>query len=128
PGATSSELASACDLISTERRRIGRVSEIDELMGTEGRIRDLYYRQWPALLGDAAKAFPFDRRERRPPSNALNALISFGNALCYSTVLRQIYRTALDPSISYLHEPGDRRFSLALDLSEVFKPLLVDRG
>ena len=85
-------------------------------------------RAWPALLGEAAAAFPFERRERRPPSNEMNALISFGNALCYSATLRQIYRTALDPTISYLHEPGDRRFSLALDLSEIFKPLLVDRA
>ena len=58
----------------------------------------------------------------------MNALISFGNALCYSVALRQIYRTALDPTISFLHEPGERRFSLALDVSEVFKPLLVDRA
>ena len=63
-----------------------------------------------------------------PPSNPLNALISFGNSLCYSVCLRQLYHTALDPTVSYLHEPGDRRFSLALDLAEVFKPLLVDRA
>ncbi|PRY21714.1 CRISPR-associated protein Cas1 [Spirosoma oryzae] len=102
--------------------------DIPTLMAVEGRIRDRYYRLWPNFLGPEVSArFPFNKRERRPPSNELNALISFGNSLCYSTVLRQIYRTALDPTIAYLHEPGDRRFSLALDIAEVFKPLLVDR-
>ena len=97
-------------------------------MAAEGRARDAYYRAWPAVLGPAAAAFPYDGRTRQPPSNALNAAISFGNALCYATCLKALYRTALDPTISYLHEPGDRRYSLALDLAEVFKPLLVDRA
>jgi CRISPR-associated protein Cas1 len=56
-----------------------------------------------------------------------NCLISFGNSLVYSTVLTEIYNTQLNPTISYLHEPFERRFSLALDLSEIFKPLLADR-
>lgn len=128
PDEDARSLFDACTLIEDERRRMEGVAEIPELMGLEGRCREVYYRTWPAILGEAGRAFPFERRERRPPSNALNALISFGNALCYSAMLRQIYRTALDPTISYLHEPGDRRFSLALDLSEVFKPLLVDRA
>ena len=59
--------------------------------------------------------------------NMFNALLSFGNSLVYSTVLSEIYATHLDPTISYLHELYDRRFSLSLDLSEVFKLLLSDR-
>ncbi|PQJ26851.1 hypothetical protein BSZ35_18135 [Salinibacter sp. 10B] len=98
------------------------------LMGLEGQARRRYYRTWPTLLGGAGENFSFERRSRQPPSNPLNALISFGNSLCYSVALRQLYHTALDPTVSYLHEPGDRRFSLALDLAEVFKPLLVDRA
>ena len=69
----------------------------------------------------------FTERVRRPPDNEINALISFGNAHLYTICLSEIYRTQLTPTISYLHEPGTRRFSLALDLSEIFKPLLVDR-
>jgi len=109
----------------------GQIPEADDpasLMGLEGRARRQYYRAWPVLLGGAGEDFAFERRSRQPPSNPLNALISFGNSLCYSVVLRQLYHTALDPTVSYLHEPGDRRFSLALDLAEVFKPLLVDRA
>ena len=105
-----------------------RAEDPASLMGLEGRARRCYYQAWPTLLGGAGADFSFERRNRQPPSNPLNALISFGNSLCYSVCLRQLYHTALDPTVSYLHEPGDRRFSLALDLAEVFKPLLVDRA
>jgi CRISPR-associated protein Cas1 len=57
----------------------------------------------------------------------INCLISFGNSLLYGTVLTEIYHTQMNPTISYLHEPGERRYSLALDLSEVFKPVIVDK-
>ena len=66
-------------------------------------------------------------RSKQPPENEINALISFGNMLCYTLCLDMIYHTQLNPTISFLHEPGTRRYSLALDLAEVFKPLLVDR-
>ncbi|CAN5849171.1 type I-B CRISPR-associated endonuclease Cas1b [soil metagenome] len=122
-------LTQALEELSTEREALLLTTDIPTLMSVEGRVRDRYYQLWPQFLGKSvAEKFPFGKRERRPPSNELNALISFGNTLCYTTVLRQIYRTALDPTIAYLHEPGDRRFSLALDLAEVFKPLLVDRA
>lgn len=112
-----------------DREALPRTTDIQTLMAVEGRIRDRYYQLWPYFLGETVSAqFPFTKRERRPPSNELNALISFGNSLCYNTVLRQIYRTALDPTIAFLHEPGERRFSLSLDIAEVFKPLLVDRA
>jgi|SRR5690625_55026 len=127
-GLAEEGILAAIEGIESERSTLADARDVPTLMGAEGRSRDLYYRAWPHILGSEAAAFPFDKRERRPPSNEINALISFGNALCYSGVLRQIYRTALDPTVSYLHEPGDRRFSLALDVSEVFKPLLVDRG
>lgn len=57
----------------------------------------------------------------------INCLISFGNSLLYTNTLSEIYHTQLNPTISYLHEPSERRFSLSLDLSEIFKPILVDR-
>lgn len=114
--------------VETQLNQIKQVTSVPELMGLEGNSREAYYKSWPAILGEVGKQFPFDKRTRRPPSNELNALISFGNSLCYTTCIRQIYRTALDPTISYLHEPGVRRFSLSLDLAEIFKPLLVDRA
>ncbi len=119
----------ALEDMAQARSQLSACTDIPVLMSVEGRMRDRYYQLWPHFLEEAVTAqFPFNKRERRPPSNELNALISFGNSLCYSAVLKQIYRTALDPTIAYLHEPGERRFSLALDLSEIFKPMLVDRA
>ena len=66
-------------------------------------------------------------RSQRPPENEINALISFGNMMCYTQCLRAIHQTQLDPTISYLHTPGERRYSLALDIAEIFKPIIVDR-
>lgn len=96
---------------------------VDELMGVEGNIRQTYYQ----TLGRLVPGFEFGTRSRQPPQNELNALMSFGNMLCYSACLSQIYHTQLNPTISFLHEPGTRRFSLALDVAEIFKPILVDR-
>ncbi len=96
--------------------------EVSALMGLEGRSRDAYYGAFPAIL----KLEGF-RRSRRPPENPINALISFGNGLLYAAVLSELYHTPLHPAISFLHEPSAGRFSLALDLAEIFKPLVVDR-
>lgn len=100
------------------------MTQINDLRGLEGKMRERYYQAWTHIL---TGEWAFDRRVRRPPDNEVNALISFGNSVLYTACLSEIYRTQLTPTISYLHEPGARRFSLALDLSEVFKPLLVDR-
>jgi CRISPR-associated protein Cas1 len=68
-----------------------------------------------------------NNRTKQPPNNEVNAMISFVNMICYTACLDQIYHTQLNPTVSFLHEPGFRRYSLALDLAEVFKPLLADR-
>ena len=108
---------------SLEKEIVDSAGKIDELMGIEGRIRNTYYKSFNLFLRDG---FHINRREKRPPGDPINALISFGNSLMYTTVLGQIYHTQLDPSISYLHEPSTRRFSLSLDSAEIFKPLIVD--
>lgn len=95
-----------------------------ELMNVEARSRIEYYDCFESILKGDLK---YEKRTRQPPENEINAMISFGNSLLYSTVLTELYNTQLNPTISYLHEPGERRFSLCLDLSEIFKPLIVDR-
>ncbi|WP_442795949.1 type I-B CRISPR-associated endonuclease Cas1b [Pelobium manganitolerans] len=97
---------------------------VDELMGIEGNIRQTYYSAFDEII---QQDFMMENRSKRPPKNEINALISFGNMLCYTLCLSQLYHTQLNPTISFLHEPGYRRYSLALDLAEIFKPLLVDR-
>lgn len=107
--------------IELEAEKMGTATDIQELMGIEGRIRQHYYQSFNEIL---KQDFIFEKRTKQPPQDPLNALISFGNALCYTTVLSEIYKTPLDPAISFLHEPSTKRFSLSLDLAEIFKPLI----
>lgn len=110
--------------IDSLRSKIKNARTIEELMGIEGNIRKQYYMSWNIIINQNIE---FDKRVMHPPDNMINSLISFVNSLIYSKVLSQIYHTQLNPTVSYLHEPGVRRFSLCLDLSEVFKPLIGDR-
>lgn len=104
-------------------RQIPVTTDIEMLMGIEGNIRNTYYQAFDQIIND----FEMGNRTKRPPSNEVNALISFLNTICYTLCLDTLYHTQLNPTISFLHEPGFRRYSLALDISEIFKPILVDR-
>lgn len=103
---------------------VDKQTSIPELMGIEGNIHRKYYESWNSIINQDIN---FTKRVKRPPDNMINTLISFVNTLIYTTVLSEIYKTQLDPTISFLHKPGDRRFSLALDIAEIFKPLIGDR-
>lgn len=95
---------------------------IKQLLMVEGTIWARFYQSFPIFLPED---FIMNKRVKRPPDNPINALISFGNSLLYAKTLTQIYHTHLDPAISFLHEPSESRFSLSLDLCEVFKPAIV---
>ena len=118
------ELNDETEIVQAELLRLDSVKDIPQLMGCEGRARAAYYKGFGKILRDR---FEFAKRVKRPPDNMVNAMISFTNGLVYSACLSQLYRSQLDPTISFLHEPGVRRFSLALDVAEIFKPLLADR-
>lgn len=96
-------------------------STIPELMGIEGNIAQSYFEAIDTILPEK---FRIVKRVRRPPNNFGNALISFLNSLLYSMTASEIFATHLNPEISFLHEPGVRRSSLSLDVTEIFKPLL----
>ena len=119
------EVATFEEAIERHRARLPAATTPAALMQVEGQAREAYYQAFDRIL--EKPDFAFGTRSRRPPRNRINALISFGNTLLYTAVLSQIYRTHLDPRIGYLHATNFRRFSLNLDVAEVFKPLLVDR-
>ena len=106
---------------SIEKENI--TGDISQIMSCEGRIWNNFYQSFNVIL----KKFPFNKREIRPPTDEINSLLSFGNSLLYTTVLSELYQTYLHPSVSFLHEPSERRFSLSLDLADIFKPIIVDR-
>ncbi|MBO8152303.1 MAG: type I-B CRISPR-associated endonuclease Cas1 [Candidatus Marinimicrobia bacterium] len=98
---------------------------IFQLMAVEGNIREIYYKSFNKIIEN--NDFKFETRSRRPPKSRINALISFSNSLVYTVVLSEIYKTHLDPRVGYLHSSNFRRFSLNLDIAEVFKPIIGDR-
>ncbi len=99
--------------------------DTNSLLGLEGNIRNVYYQAFDQIIDNPD--FSLVKRSRRPPENALNALISFGNSLLYVEVLREIYQTHLDPRIGFLHSTNFRSFTLNLDVAEIFKPIIIDR-
>jgi len=103
-------------------RFIEKVDNINKLLFIEGNIWAGFYDSFKYFLPEE---FLFNKRVKRPPDNPMNALISFGNTLLYTKTVSAIYQTHLDQSISFLHTPSESRFSLSLDLSEAFKPIIV---
>ena len=106
------------------RTQIKLCKDVQELMGIEGNIRKVYYDTWNIIINQDIE---FEKRVKNPPDNAINSLISYVNTIIYTRVLSEIYKTQLNPTISYLHEPSERRFSLCLDIAEIFKPIIGDR-
>lgn len=117
------DLDGVIEKIDEYSSQIVHSTAVDELMGIEGNIRQTYYEGFDLIIND----YSMEGRSKQPPRNEVNALISFGNMMCYSQCLRAIHQTQLNPTISYLHTPGERRYSLSLDITEIFKPILVDR-
>jgi CRISPR-associated protein Cas1 len=119
------DLADRTNKITELWEKANQSRTIEELMGYEGNTREVYYNSFDRIIKNPD--FRFIERTKRPPLNYLNSMISFINTLVYTTVLSMIYQTHLDPRIGFLHTSNSRKFSLNLDIAEVFKPLLVDR-
>ena len=102
--------------------KIDNANNIKEVMVIEGEVWQKFYSNFKYFLPED---FIMNKRVRRPPDNPINAMISFGNTLLYTKTISAIYRTHLDQRISFLHEPSEGRFSLSLDISEAFKPVIV---
>ncbi|MGP6206916.1 type I-B CRISPR-associated endonuclease Cas1b [Cuniculiplasma sp. SKW3] len=110
--------------LQVQKARIENSFSIEELMGVEGNIHIEYLNLLDSKLPEK---FKINGRSRRPPANSINAMMSYLYSVLYGTVTSEILRTHLSPSISYLHEPSDRRSSLSLDVSEIFRPIICDR-
>lgn len=98
------------------------ITDIKRLMSLEGEIWARFYATFKIIL---PAGFAMNKRVKRPPDNPINALVSFGNTLLYTKTMTQLYHTHLNQTISYVHEPMERRYSLSLDLAEAFKPVIV---
>lgn len=117
------EVKGTIDWIKSDfKERVDNSLGIQEVMAVEGEVWQRFYSEFKYILPED---FILNKRVKRPPDNPINALISFGNTLLYTKTISAIYRTHLDQRISFLHEPSEGRFSLSLDISEAFKPVIV---
>lgn len=103
----------------------GGCRDLTQLLMIEARARQNYYQSFRFIIREPGVTF--EKRSRRPPADAINALISFGNTLLYQRMANEINHTSLDIRFGFLHAAGRRAESLNLDLAELFKPILVDR-
>lgn len=106
--------------------------ELGELLGIEGNAARIYFANFPGLLkadnenADALFTFEFSRRNRRPPADPVNALLSFAYSLLTKDLTIIGHSVGLDPFIGFFHQPRFGRPALALDLMEEFRPLIAD--
>lgn len=106
-------------------KHINECKTIDDLLLEEARCRQLYYQSYNKILHN--NDFTFEKRTKRPPMDAINALISFGNTLLYNRVQQIIWKTSLNSGIGIFHAANKRHYSLNLDFADLFKPIIVDR-
>lgn len=118
-------LLQTVELLTELLKKINEAKTRQELMMYEAQARQNYYRCFNEIL--AGDGFLFQKRTRRPPQDAINAMISFGNTLLYTKFAQLIYQTSLDIRIGLLHSSFKRPENLNLDLADLFKPVLVDR-
>lgn len=107
--------------------RAGRTRDMNTLLGIEGAAAALYFRRFTAVLkGDHATAFQMNNRNRRPPTDPVNALLSFGYAMLSRTFVVVLSAVGFDPYRGFYHQPRYGRPALALDMMEPFRPLIVE--
>ena len=100
-------------------------STVNQLMLVEAQARQIYYHMFSQIIKE--KDFQFTIRTKHPPKDAINACISFGNALLYSEFLNIIWTKGLNPAIGMVHSTNRRNYSLNLDFADIFKPIITDR-
>ncbi|MBJ6763507.1 type I-C CRISPR-associated endonuclease Cas1 [Myxococcaceae bacterium JPH2] len=126
--AHASELSETAKRLAIHLRTLESVSDLDALRGVEGIAARDYFEAFPALLKKGgAEGFSFEGRNRRPPRDPMNALLSFGYALLLQDCAGALSGVGLDPAVGFLHEERPGRLSLALDLMEEFRAPVVDR-
>ena len=117
---------SALDEIQRLAERARSADTFATLLGMEGAAARVYFAHFGALLNTDVAGFDFRRRNRRPPRDPVNAVLSF----LYSMLMRQTFVSALtvgfDPYLGLYHQPKYGRPALALDLAEEFRPIIAD--
>lgn len=96
-----------------------------QVIAIEAKAAQIYFEAFGALISPNT-GFSFTGRNRRPPRDPVNAMLSFGYTLLANECEGALHAAGLDPAVGFLHQPRPGRASLALDLMEEFRPLLID--
>ncbi|MBM7555648.1 type I-D CRISPR-associated endonuclease Cas1d [Halanaerobacter jeridensis] len=122
-GNRSKEAKKACDKLKNIIDKLSEVNDIEKLRGFEGLGSRHYFSQFDSVLNNE---FEFSGRNRRPPRDPVNCLLSFGYSLLLNDVLTGLYLVGFDPYIGFFHSNQYGKPSLALDLMEEFRPVIID--
>jgi CRISP-associated protein Cas1 len=114
--------------LSASLRTLPSRANLDAVRGVEGDAARAYFGQFDHLIKpELRQRFTFDARTRRPPRNAVNALLSYLYAVLTHDCRSALESVGLDPQLGFLHAPRPGRPALALDLMEEFRPIFADR-
>jgi CRISPR-associated protein Cas1 len=120
PDASRRDIA---ETLAVTRLVLPEAGSIEEILGHEGMASREYFRAWRDLLGGGWES---TERQRRPPPDPVNAMLSFGYTLLTLEAVAALGTAGLDPAVGFLHQARWGRPSLALDIMEEFRPLIVD--
>ena len=115
------------DRLAALRDDTAKATDLSELLGIEGTAAALYFEAFGTMLkGREGWRFDFNGRNRRPPRDPVNALLSQGYSMLAKELAGVCHAVGLDPFMGFLHQPRYGRPALALDLMEEFRPLIAD--
>jgi CRISPR-associated protein Cas1 len=120
----SVDLSKAIESIRNAEQGAEQAETLDQIRGHEGEGSAAYFSVFGALIKQ--EGFTFDKRIRRPPTDPINSLLSFGYTLLTNDLFSAVNTVGFDPYVGYLHADRYGRPSLPLDLMEEFRPLIVD--
>lgn len=113
--------------LAGQLKALGSPQTLSTIRGIEGEAARRYFQVFRYLILAQKDAFPFEERNRRPPLDNMNALLSFIYTLLMHDVSSALESVGLDPAVGFLHRDRPGRPGLALDLMEEFRPYLADR-
>ena len=121
-------LVQSARLVAGHLRKLPHAMDLDSLRGEEGNAARIYFQSLQHLTRSAMRTdFAFDVRSRRPPTDAMNALLSFLYAVLLNDCRSALETVGLDPQLGFLHAVRPGRMALALDLMEEFRSVIADR-
>ena len=121
------EVEEAVKMLDANKRDVLDAEDKTKLMGFEGIASNAYFEVLPNLILNQKESFPFNRRNRRPPKDAVNAMLSLAYTLIANDCTAALETVGLDPYVGFLHALRPGRTSLALDMMEEFRAYLGDR-